>query len=44
MLAACAIRTDDCQSCGQCLEACREHAIHKDSSLRSEADPRVSAE
>ena len=29
MQVAYAIHTDSCQSCGQCLKVCREHAIHK---------------
>ena len=29
MRAAYAVRADDCQSCGQCLEVCREHAIRR---------------
>lgn len=29
MRMAYAIRSDDCQSCGQCLEACGEHAIRR---------------
>ncbi|NLI26771.1 MAG: ferredoxin family protein [Acetobacter sp.] len=29
MRVAYAVHADDCQSCGQCLEVCREHAIHR---------------
>ena len=27
------VRPDECLSCGQCLEACREQAIHKKPSV-----------
>lgn len=33
MQVATVIRIDDCQSCGECLEACREHAIRKSFSI-----------
>jgi 4Fe-4S ferredoxin len=37
MQIACVIHSDDCQSCGQCLKACREHAIRKKSPISDRA-------